>query len=197
MENTAQNNPLERFKPYILTGICLLTFFCYHRSLSNQFSDWDDNIYIKDDFTVKTMSWENVKTIFTETKYYYHPLTMLSFELNYYFSKDSPESYYVVDILFHLANVILVFLLISSLFLRLHFIDKSGGLLAAYLAALWFGIHPMHVESVSWLAERKDVLYTFFYLLGLLSYLKYVNMPQTPKGALNSVIQSPFRGFGG
>ncbi|HTA28344.1 MAG TPA: tetratricopeptide repeat protein [Bacteroidia bacterium] len=175
MQITEQKNPLERFKLYILTGICLLTFFCYHRSLSNQFTDWDDNIYIKDDFTVKTMSWENVKTLFTETKYYYHPLTMLSFQLNYYFSKDSPESYYFVDILFHLANVILVFLLISSLFSRLNFVDKSGGLLAAYLAALWFGIHPMHVESVSWLAERKDVLYTFFYLLGLLSYLKYAD----------------------
>ncbi len=175
MELTGEKKSLERFKPFILAGICLLTFFCYHRSLNNNFSDWDDNIYIKDDYLVKEMSWENVKTLFTETKYYYHPLTMLSFQLNYYFSKDSPESYYIVDILFHLANVILVFLLISSLFSRLNFMDKAGSLLAAYLAALWFGIHPMHVESVSWLAERKDVLYTFFYLLGLLSYLKYVD----------------------
>ncbi len=166
---------LEKFKPYILAGICILTFLCFRGALNNQFTNWDDDVYIKTDPYIKAFTGDNLKVIFTKniTLNYYHPLTMLSLAVNYALAGMSPSSYYLTNVLFHIANVLLAFFFTGSLFSKLSFVDKKQGLLASYISALWFGIHPMHVESVCWIAERKDVLYTFFYLLGLLSYLNY------------------------
>lgn len=171
-----------KYKPYILLSICVITFICFNRSLTNQFTSWDDDVYIPKNPYIKALTTENLKAIFSEnvTQNYYHPLTILSYALNFHFAGLSPFSYYLTNILLHLANVLLVFFLVSQLFSNLSFIDKNHALLASYLASLWFGIHPMHVESVSWIAERKDVLYTFFYLLGLIGYLKFLKSPGHP-----------------
>ncbi len=102
---------------------------------------------------------------------------MLSLALNWHYSGAAPESYYATEIILHLFNTIWVFILAMALF---HAMVKKGygkikGIpYLAGLCALWHGIHPMHVESVSWIAERKDVLYLFFYLPGLIMYVKYV-----------------------
>ncbi len=168
---------LEKFKPYILAGICILTFFCFHNSLYNQFTNWDDDYNITLNPYIKAFTWDNLKIIFTRniTLNYYHPFTMLSLALNYHFSQMSPLFYYLTNILLHIANVILVFTFANALCTKLEFIDKNGALFISSFSALWFGIHPMHVESVSWIAERKDVLYTFFYLLGLIAYIKFTS----------------------
>jgi tetratricopeptide (TPR) repeat protein len=108
----------------------------------------------------------------------YHPLTMLSLAINYHFSQASPPVYYLTNILIHLANVVLVFLLSVGLCKRIAGYSPSvtkHSLIIATFCALWFAVHPMHVESVSWISERKDVLYAFFYLLGFLTYLNYID----------------------
>jgi tetratricopeptide (TPR) repeat protein len=157
-----------------LAGICVLTFICFRYSMHNQFTNWDDDIYVTFDQYIRALSWDNIKTIFTQdiTKNNFHPLCMLSLALNYHFSQLQPASYYLTNILIHIANVILVFFLFTKLCKRLKVAEEGTWLIASF-GALWFGIHPMHVESVSWIAERKDVLYTFFYVAGLITYVKH------------------------
>ena len=99
---------------------------------------------------------------------------MLSLAFNYFFAGLNPSSYYATNIAIHVLNQLLVFFLILALCGRLKIPDKQG-LLMATLGALWFGAHPMRVESVSWIAERKDVLYAFFYFLGLLTWLRFTD----------------------
>ncbi len=95
----------------------------------------------------------------------YNPVTMLTFALNYQNGKLDPYGYHLENVIFHLLDTILVFLFI--------FLLPRRNLLMASIVALFFGIHPMHVESVSWISERKDVLYVFFFLAGLITYLRY------------------------
>ena len=96
----------------------------------------------------------------------YHPLTMISLALNYRMSGLDAGSYHWLNLLFHLANTALVFFFVRAL--------SGGRLWTSVVTALFFGIHPMHVESVAWISERKDVLYAFFYLIAMLTYLRYL-----------------------
>ena len=91
---------------------------------------------------------------------------MLSLAINYKISGLSPFSYHLFNVLLHLLNVFLVFYFTYLLTRR--------NLNMAAVAALFFGIHPMHVESVAWVSERKDVLYTCFFLASMIAYLKYL-----------------------
>jgi len=156
--------------------VAIATFICYHYTLQNQFTNWDDDFYATKDPYIKSLTWHNLKVIFTEdiTKNNYHPLCMLSLAFNYLFAGLTPWSYYLTNIFFHIANAILVFLLFVRLGDLLKWDEKAVTVIAA-VGSLWFGIHPMHVESVSWIAERKDVMYGFFYLAGLITYLRYVS----------------------
>jgi len=163
----------------LLGGILILTFWCYHYSLDNQFTNWDDGVYITQNPFIKSLSSGNVKSLLFKdvTQNYYHPITMLSLALNWHFSGMNPRPYYATEIIIHLLNTVLVFFLSLALFNAM--VKKGYGKIkgipyVAGLCALWFGVHPMHVESVSWAAERKDVLYLFFYLWGLLAYVKYI-----------------------
>ena len=163
------------YKNYlIIAAICVLTFICFREAIHNQFTCWDDDYYVTNDPYIKALTPENLKVIFTKdiTKNNYHPFCMLSLAFNYYFSQLNPQSYYLTNVFIHIANVILVFLLLLMLGARLKFSEQKRLFIAGF-SALWFGIHPMHVESVCWIAERKDVLYAFFYVAGLITYLKY------------------------
>ena len=159
----------------ILCAICVVTFICFQYTMQNQFTNWDDDFYVTNDPYIKAFTKENLKTIFTEdiTKNNYHPLCMLSLAVNYHFSKLNPQSYYLTNILIHIANVVLVYFLLLIFCTRLK-VDETGKVFIAGFAALWFGIHPMHVESVAWIAERKDVLYAFFYFAAMLCYMQYI-----------------------
>jgi protein O-mannosyl-transferase len=172
----------------IVGGILLLTFWCYHYSLHNQFLNWDDGIYVFGNKYIKSFSADNLRMMLFHgiTPSNYHPLAMVSLALNWHFSQAAPMMYYFTNIVIHLCNVVLVFLLATGLCTRLKLESKRTFFIAAF-SALWFGIHPMHVESVSWIAERKDVLYTFFYFLGLLSYLKYIDSVNKNEPMANSL----------
>lgn len=162
----------------LLGGILLITFWCYHYSLKNEFTNWDDNIYVYENPLIKSLSFQNLKLLICDTKTgNFHPITMLSFALNWHFSGANPQPYYITQIVLHLVNTILVFYLSLALFnamTKIGYGKIKGIPYLAAVCALWHGIHPMHVESVSWLAERKDLLYFFFYLSGLIVYIRYV-----------------------
>lgn len=156
----------------VVVSILVLTFITFLPSLDNEFTNWDDHLYVTENLSIQSFSGENLKTMVTKpVAANYHPITMLSFGLNYAISEYNPFSYHLVNLLVHLLNTFLVFYFLFLL-------TKRKWIIAG-ITALLFAIHPMHVESVAWVAERKDVLYTFFFLLGLITYLKYVWEKQT------------------
>lgn len=146
--------------------ILLLTFIAYIPSLRAGFVNWDDPDYVSNNPMIKDIS--NLQMIFTRPiQGNYHPLTVLSLAINYSISGLEAWSYHLFNLLFHLFNCYLVF--------RLTILLSRNNLIIAFTTSLLFGIHPMHVESVAWISERKDVLYGLFFLAGLISYTKYVD----------------------
>ena len=159
----------------ILSGllIIILVLATYQGASKNGFVDWDDNEYVENNKLVRSPGETQYKDIFsTVISLNYHPLTMLSMRLNNNSCKTCPNGisakpFIRGNITLHVLNSILVFLLIFSL--------SGRNITVAFLVAAIFGVHPMHVESVAWVSERKDVLYSFFFLSGLLAYLKYLD----------------------
>ncbi|HTB31557.1 MAG TPA: tetratricopeptide repeat protein, partial [Bacteroidia bacterium] len=162
-------------------GIALLTFICYHYSIGNEFTNWDDERFIPQNIFIKSFSSANLKMMLFHdvTMDYYNPITILSYAVNYHFSGIAPQSYYITNIIIHILNSCLMFFMVL-MFLKA--MEKAGyGIFkwkewVALFCTLAYAIHPMHVESVSWAAERKDVLYAFFYFLGMMAYLKYAEV---------------------
>jgi protein O-mannosyl-transferase len=148
-------------------AVVAFTAIIYFRALHNNFTSFDDDFYILRNPFIKDFSWHGVRAIFTS--FYssnYHPLTTLTYLLEYRYFGLNPFPYHLFNVLLHLANTWLVFHLARRL---------SGRRLVALIVSLLFAVHPMHVESVAWVAERKDVLYAFFFLLSLHAYLHYLD----------------------
>jgi tetratricopeptide (TPR) repeat protein len=127
---------------------------------------WDDHFYIVNNRYIQELTWENLQE--TLTGYMlgnYHPLTMLSLFVEYTLAGARPWVYHLDNLLLHIANSWLVFRLIYRL---------NPSFLAAAVTSMLFAVHPLHVESVVWAAERKDVLYTLFFLLSFHYYLRFV-----------------------
>jgi len=147
-----------------LAGVLVLAGVLFLPILNHQFTNWDDELYIVNNALLRGPDW---KGIFTQPVVSnYHPLTMITLALNYQVSELKPFSYFFVNWALHLANAGLVFYLVWLLSGKLRWV--------AAFTALVFAVHPMHVESVAWISERKDVLYAFFYLLALLRYWRYI-----------------------
>lgn len=148
---------------WVAAGL-LLVVFVYFPSLFNGASVWDDTEYLNNPY-VKDLSLKGIVNIFSI--YFagnYHPLTLLSLGIDGILGGGSPFMYHLTNLMLHLLNSLMVFLLVKRLF--------QNNLLAL-LTFVLFGVHTMHVESVAWVAERKDVLYTFFFLLSLVLYTSY------------------------
>jgi tetratricopeptide (TPR) repeat protein len=140
----------------IIAAFVLLAFL---PGLGAQFVNWDDQSHLVENKPVQSF---DLHGIFTQTvQKIYIPLTMLSFAVEHRFFGNNPFVYHLDNLLLHLINTLLVY----------WFVQRLGvGQGAAFWAALLFGVHPMRVESVSWITERKDLLYAFFYLLALGRY---------------------------
>ncbi len=160
-----------RSKLLLFLGIgLLLTFIAYIPTLKADFINLDDNDYVYANEVIRSFS--NLKSMISQPlQGNYHPLTVISLALNYAISENQAGSYHLVNVLLHLANTALVFFFVWQL--------SNRNLIISFCASLFFGVHPMHVESVAWISERKDVLYTFFYLLGLMAYVRYVDRRDT------------------
>jgi tetratricopeptide (TPR) repeat protein len=173
-----KQQPFKYKTHFLLACIVFITFLCYSTSLHNQFTNWDDNRFIVNNAYIHDLSPGGLKMLLLQdvTRDYYNPVTMLSYALNYHFSKLSPEAYYATNIVLHILNTILIYFLALMLLKAMEQAGYGKNEHKDWLAAccaLIFAIHPMHVESVSWAAERKDVLYGLFYLGGLITYVKY------------------------
>jgi Tfp pilus assembly protein PilF len=155
----------------ILAAILIATVVTYLPvfDAAKEFTNWDDPAYVTEQPLVRSMESENIKTMFkTESRVAanYHPLTMLTLAFDYQRGEGQMWAFMQTTLLLHLVNTALVFVFVGLLFRR--------SLLLPVLCAGFFALHPMHVESVAWVAERKDVLYTAFYLAALVGYLRYL-----------------------
>ncbi len=155
------------FWNYKLLFVMVITCLAYYPTLNNGFVNWDDIIYVMNNEMIKTFSIENLSKMFSSFFMgNYHPLIILSFAFDYSFFHLHATGYHVHNLILHLVNTFLVYTFCYFLF------NKKNNL--ALIVALLFAIHPMHVESVAWISERKDLLYTMYFLMSLISYLFYL-----------------------
>ena len=135
------------------------------------FTNLDDDEYVTDNAAVRAgLAWHGALWALT-ARYAsnWHPLTWISHMLDCQLFGLSPTGHHLVNLLFHIANTIFLFLLLARM---------TGCLWRSAFVAALFGLHPLHVESVAWVAERKDVLSTFFWMLTLGAYLHYTQSPK-------------------
>lgn len=148
--------------------LLIATAIVYIPSLFNHFTNWDDEIYILNNPLIKNFSANGIAAIFSTPEYMgnYHPLTLLSYAFDYYLAGLQPFAYHATNILLHLGCTLFVFIFLIELGMKQA---------SSFLAAVLFGLHPMHVESVAWLSARKDVLYAVFFLGALICYVRYIH----------------------
>ncbi len=159
-----------RNKAFLVLVVVCITAGAYWQVGRHDFINYDDPRYVVNNPHVNSgLSGENVRWAFaTFSESNWHPLTWLSHMVDVrLFGMDAGRQH-LVNVLFHLANTVLLFL----------FLDRAtgAGAQSLFVAAL-FALHPLHVESVAWVAERKDVLSTLFWMLTLISYVRYVERP--------------------
>ena len=148
-------------------SIMAVTWFAFAPSMQCDFTNWDDPTYVTENLLLEgDLSGDHLRAIWREpVSLNYHPLTMYSLALDYKAVGLEPERYHRVNVIIHTLNTLLAFIFVYLL--------SGRKVIVATIVALFFGIHPMHVESVTWISERKDVLYTFFFLGALIAYYYY------------------------
>jgi Tfp pilus assembly protein PilF len=182
----SRSQPVESPRDKVLAriiaiGLVLLTLIVYWRVLGNGFVNIDDDEYVTSNahvlqgVTAKAVSWAFTAVHSSN----WHPLTWMSHMLDYQLFHLNPAGHHATNLLFHILNVLLLFFLLNRMTAR---VWRS-----AFVAAL-FAIHPLHVESVAWVAERKDVLSTTFWLLTMLAYYWYTLKPETKRYALVCIL---------
>ena len=150
----------------IVSMIVLLTTIVFFNVIYNDFVNYDDPQFIIKNLKIRDLSFDGIKKIFGSYDVYYQALTIFSHTIEYHFFGLDPKFYHLNNLILHLLNTFLVFWLFNKV---------TKKIIVAGVVALLFGIHPMHVESVAWVTERKDVLYGFFYLFSLIAYVYYLH----------------------
>jgi tetratricopeptide (TPR) repeat protein len=155
-------------------GVCLLlllvTLIAYARVCWSDFVNYDDPFFVTANPHVQARpSLEGLWWALTTTvAAHWHPLTWISLQLDRAAYGMNAWGYHLMNLLFHCANTGLLFLAIWRM---------TGAVWRSALVAALFALHPLHVESVAWISERKDVLSGFFWMLGLLAYAVYAERP--------------------
>ena len=177
--NTKQNNIIKKEQNnnklifFLLAGALFTTLVVYFKVFNFQFiNSWDDTQYIIENQYIQSFSLNHLIKLCTGFFVSnYQPITMLSYAVEYIVGNGSPLVFHGLNIAIHLINSYLVFSLIRNI--------SSRNSVVALITAAFFAIHPMHIESVAWVSELKDVLYSFFFLLGLIHYCRFIAEKQT------------------
>ncbi len=160
-------NEQSWLKYALLGGILILTYITFLPALINQITNWDDNVYLMDNLMMQKPI--SIAAQYFFTHFYgsnYFPFPQITYSIIWNSYKFNPVIYHEVSLIFHILNVALVFWFIYLL--------SGKKIEVAVVVAVLFGIHPMRVESVAWIAELKDVQYSFFFIFGLICYYKYI-----------------------
>ncbi len=157
----------------ICLALTILTVITFWSLKDCGFINFDDNVYVYENSYVQSgLSANNIVQSFSselvKKSSNWHPVTWLSLMLDYQIFGLNPHGYHLINLLFHVINAILLFLI---------FYRMTKTLWPSAFVACLFAIHPLHVESVAWIAERKDVLSTFFWMLTMGAYSYYVEHP--------------------
>jgi protein O-mannosyl-transferase len=166
LKSGKQPAPISRKARWLtLSLILLITLIVFAPTAQYDFVNWDDDVNITQNRNVLNLNKESVKAIFSSTVIGgYTPLTTLTFAIEHHFFGLNPAVFHINNILLHLACTALVFVLLKHL---------NVSFFATVLVTLLFGIHPMRVESVAWITERKDLLYAFFYFGSAIAYIRF------------------------
>jgi protein O-mannosyl-transferase len=172
---TNETKPSNGASPWLVIILVLVaTAITFSTSLGNKFVNWDDDVNIVENENTSKLDFEHVKAIFTSDVIgNYNPLPILTLAIERHFvGLEGTWLYHWTNLFLHLFCVFFVFKIVRALGLNVW---------AAGFCALLFGIHPMRVESVAWVTERKDVLFAAFYLPAFYIYIKYVKEPENRK----------------
>jgi len=164
-------NKLLNQKIIVILFLLGSTLALYWQVYDFEFVGYDDTLYIS--LSSKELTWKSVIWSFQTLDFAnWHPLTWLSLILDYNLYGANAGGYHITNLLFHLANTLLLFLLFNKM--------TGATIRSAFVAAL-FALHPLHVESVAWVSERKDVLSTLFWILAMWAYMEYARKPELKK----------------
>src|SRR5256884_162307 len=166
--------PQRRGSWLIPVLIALVTFAAFLPTLQNQFVTWDDATNFLENAHYRGLGWTHIRWMWTTHLGHYIPLTWMTFGLDYRLWGMNPFGYHLTSLLLHAANAVVFFFVVHRILtLALPSPSERGRALAvsAGFAALVFAIHPLRVESVAWVTERRDVLSGLFYLSAILIYL--------------------------
>src|SRR5213594_876195 len=155
--------------------IALVTFAAFLPTLQNQFVTWDDSKNFLENAHYRGLGWTHLRWMWTTHLGHYIPLTWMTLGLDYLLWGMNPFGYHLTSLLLHAANAVAFFFVVRRILtLALPSPSERGHALAvsAGFAALVFAIHPLRVESVAWVTERRDVLSGLFYLSAILVYLR-------------------------
>jgi tetratricopeptide (TPR) repeat protein len=177
------SKPIPERQKAILIGLVLiaLTLIVYWQVQGFDFVYYDDQVYVTENTHVKQgLTWDNVKWAFTATECgFYQPLTWLTYFVDYELYGLKAGGYHWTNLLFHLVNTVLLFWCLNLM---------TGSLWRSGFVAALFALHPLHVESVAWIAERKDVVSGFFWMLTIGAYYFYTRKTSVARYLLVLVI---------
>ena len=166
-----------RTEIFVALVLVVVTLAVYSRVLDYGFVDFDDSKYVADNSYVRTgLSAENFRWAWTTLHASnWHPLTWLSLQFDAELFRGRAWGFHFTNVLLHTLNTVLLFVVLRAM---------TGALWPSAVVAALFAWHPLHVESVAWIAERKDVLSTFFWLMTMGEYVLYVRRPGWGRYAL-------------
>ena len=172
---TRANNHIKEFiikhrEILVCLFLFISTLIVYWQVREFHFVNFDDDKYVyhnrhvQEGFTLESVTW----AFTTVHAMNWHPVTWLTHMLDCRIYGNNPGGHHYTNLLFHIANTLLLFLVFRKM---------TGDLWQSAFVAALFALHPIHVESVAWVSERKDVLSTFFWMLTMWSYIRYVEHP--------------------
>ncbi len=153
----------------VYVSIAVATLVAYEPIRHNYFVSYDDDLYMKNPAVTGGITGDSINLAFT--KFYaanWHPLTWLSHMLDYQLFGLNPTGHHLVSVAIHIVNALLLFWILKNI---------TGTMWASAFVAAVFALHPLQVESVAWIAERKTVLSGLFWLLTMAAYIHYVRKP--------------------
>ena len=162
----------------IILALTVLTVASYWRVAGNEFIGYDDDVYVYNNHHVQEgITPQSLKWAFNMGHAAnWHPLTWISHMVDFRLFGPKPMGHHAVNLIFHVLNTVLLLLVLSRMTARPGSPQAGAVWKSAFVAGL-FAVHPLHVESVAWVAERKDVLSTFFWLLAMGAYVLYSEKP--------------------
>lgn len=154
----------------IILALTILTIVVYWPVQNYEFINYDDEVYVTDNYRIQQdVTLKKITDTFSDFHTSnWHPLTMMSHMLDWQLFGYRAGGHHWTNVIIHILNAILLFLLFHKL---------TGAVWKSALVAFLFALHPINVQSVAWISERKNVLSTFFWIVTMLFYVRYVKQP--------------------